>query len=155
MDAVQDAVCNGDPLSVTVTVKLESPVPVGVPDMMPALDSVRPAGNAPELRDHVYPGVPPLAAKAAEYPVPSSPAASEVVVIASLVAVTLMERLTVCVCAGDPLSATSTVKFAEPLEVGVPEITPAEERARPAGKLPEEIDQLYAGVPPLAASVAL
>lgn len=53
------------------------------------------------------------------------------------------------VCAGFPLSVTLAVKLNDPLEVGVPEITPLA-RLNPAGKLPEVIDHAYPGVPPLA-----
>ena len=35
--------------SVAFTVKLNEPEAVGVPEMVPAEDSVRPAGKAPEL----------------------------------------------------------------------------------------------------------
>ena len=35
--------------SVALAVKLKEPEAVGVPEMVPAEDSVRPAGNAPEL----------------------------------------------------------------------------------------------------------
>jgi len=41
-------------LSVTVVVKLEVPVAVGVPEMVPVVAArVRPAGRLPELIDHV------------------------------------------------------------------------------------------------------
>lgn len=50
---------------------------------------------------------------------------------------------------------TWTVKLLAPLPVGVPEIAPAEESVRPAGKLPEAIDHVYGVVPPLAVSVVL
>jgi hypothetical protein len=36
--------------------------------------------------------------------------------------------------------------------VGVPEIKPVELRVRPAGRVPEVIDQVYGGTPPVAAS---
>jgi hypothetical protein len=42
-------------------VNVEVPLPVGVPDITPALDSLNPAGRLPEAIDHVKPGVPPLA----------------------------------------------------------------------------------------------
>jgi hypothetical protein len=53
-------------------------------------------------------------------------------------------------------SVTCTVKLLVPVAVGVPEITPVPDaRVSPAGKAPEMIDQLYGGVPLVAASVAL
>jgi hypothetical protein len=46
------------------------------------------------------------------------------------------------VCTGGPLSVTCTVKLAGPGVVGVPLMTPAADNARPAGKVPDETDQL-------------
>src|SRR5271166_531481 len=52
--------------SVTCTVKLLLPVPVGVPEIIPVLGaSVNPAGKLPEMIDHVYGVVPPVAASVA------------------------------------------------------------------------------------------
>ena len=53
MDSLADAVCAGDPLSFTPTVKVEVPLPVGVPEITPALESANPAGRLPEAIDHV------------------------------------------------------------------------------------------------------
>jgi len=50
-------------------------------------------------------------------------------------------------------SVTWTVKLEVPAVVGVPEIAPAELKLNPAGRLPEEIDQVYGAVPPVAPSV--
>ncbi len=51
-----------------------------------------------------------------------------------------------------PESVNSTVKLYDPLVVGVPEMTPVEALSEsPGGKEPEEIDQVYDGVPPLEA----
>jgi len=43
------ALVAGEPESVTFTVKLEDPVAVGEPEIVPPADSVKPAGNDPEL----------------------------------------------------------------------------------------------------------
>jgi hypothetical protein len=105
--------------------------------------------------DHVYPGVPPLALSDALYELPLLPAARLVVAIASLVgcaAFTVIDSLAEAICTGDPLSFTPTAKVEVPLAVGVPEITPALESARPAGSLPEANDHVYPGVPPLTFS---
>src|SRR5712675_2645686 len=52
--------------SVTFTVKVLVPVPVGVPEITPVVDaSVRPAGNVPDVRDQVYGVVPPAVATVA------------------------------------------------------------------------------------------
>jgi hypothetical protein len=62
-----DFVCAGLPLSVTVTVKFDVPLAVGVPEITPVLAArVRPVGRVPAVIDHVYPGVPPLAARVCE-----------------------------------------------------------------------------------------
>ena len=42
-----------DALSVTETVKLDVPTPVGVPLITPAVDSDNPAGRVPLARDHI------------------------------------------------------------------------------------------------------
>ena len=44
--------CWGVPLSVTLTIKFATDTVVGVP-LIVAPESVRPAGKAPEARDHV------------------------------------------------------------------------------------------------------
>ena len=51
---------------VTWTVKFDVPVAVGVPEIAPVLASVRPAGSVPAASDHVYGGVPPVAASVVE-----------------------------------------------------------------------------------------
>ena len=49
--------------SVTLTVKLLVPVPVGVPEITPVLEaSASPAGKVPAEMDQVYGVVPPVAA---------------------------------------------------------------------------------------------
>jgi hypothetical protein len=53
IDSCADAVCAGDPLSFTATVNVEVPVPVGVPEITPALERFRPAGRLPDAIDHV------------------------------------------------------------------------------------------------------
>jgi hypothetical protein len=45
-------------------------------------------------------------------------------------------------CGGFPASVTVAVKLDVPLAVGVPEIAPLADRLRPAGRLPEVIDQV-------------
>jgi hypothetical protein len=72
----------------------------------------------------------------------------------NVVAETVIDSNTLTLCAGDPLSLTDTVNVALPVALGVPEITPALESARPAGKLPEVSVHVYPGVPPLALSAA-
>ena len=47
-----------------------------------------------------------------------------------------------CVCAGDPLSVTLTVKVDALAEVGTPEMVPLEDSESPTGRFPEAIDQV-------------
>jgi len=70
-------------LSVTCTVKFELLAAVGVPLIVPVADSIKPAGNDPEIKDQEYGGRPPVAVRVAEYAVFTVPAANDVVVIES------------------------------------------------------------------------
>jgi hypothetical protein len=56
--------------SVTCTVKVEGPVPVGVPSMTPAVDKANPAGSEPDAMVHVLEPVPPVAISVCEYAIP-------------------------------------------------------------------------------------
>jgi CxxC motif-containing protein len=63
---LNDFVAVNELTSVTRTVKLLVPVPVGVPEIAPVLDpSPTPAGKVPETMDQVYGVVPPVAASVA------------------------------------------------------------------------------------------
>jgi hypothetical protein len=53
------AVCFGVLESVTCTVKLKGPVAVGVPEIRPAEERLRPGGRDPENSAQVYGAVPP------------------------------------------------------------------------------------------------
>ena len=64
------AVAGVDSESVTSTVKLTLPEAVGVPLMVPPLESESPAGSDPEARLHLYGDVPPVADSVAEYALP-------------------------------------------------------------------------------------
>ena len=58
-------------------------------------------------------------------------------------AATVIEVVADFVWTGLPLSLTAAVKLDVPVAVGVPEITPVvAARVRPAGRLPEAIDQV-------------
>ena len=77
-----------------------------------------------------------------------------IVMVAVTVAFTVM--LSACVAVSDVASAPFTVKLLVPVPDGVPEIVPvAAASPSPLGNVPEEIDQVYGCVPPLAASVVL
>ena len=58
------AVCPA--LSLTATVKMLVAGVVGLPDTVPAVLSVNPAGSEPDFRDQKYGLAPPTAARAAE-----------------------------------------------------------------------------------------
>ena len=73
------------------------------------------------------------------------------VVITSAGGAMMRETEVDAVWAGLAASATLAVKLKVPLAVGVPEIRPVlAARLRPAGRLPEVIDQAYGVVPPVA-----
>jgi hypothetical protein len=69
-------------------------------------------------------------------------------VTVSALGATAIESDAVADWLGLPLSTTLTEKLDVPLALGVPEITPADERLRPAGREPDAIDHWYPGVPP-------
>jgi hypothetical protein len=54
IEVATDCVCAGLPLSVTVAVKLKTPLTVGVPEIIPVVAAkVSPDGMLPEVIDHV------------------------------------------------------------------------------------------------------
>jgi hypothetical protein len=54
IEVATDCVCTGLPLSVTVAVKLDTPVTDGVPEIVPVVAArVNPAGRLPDVIDHV------------------------------------------------------------------------------------------------------
>ena len=53
IERLTDLVRAGVPLSVTVAVKLVVPLAVGVPEITPVCEKVRPAGRFPAVIDHV------------------------------------------------------------------------------------------------------
>jgi hypothetical protein len=85
--------------------------------------------------------VPPIARKVWLYALPVLPPASDVVVTLSGGSMTVMLRLALLVAfVGVCESVTVTLKLEVLVEVpvGVPEITPALLKVKPAGKLPAE-----------------
>ncbi len=50
--SVADCVSTGELLSLTLTVKLEEPLEVGVPEIVPVGEIERPVGNWPDAIDH-------------------------------------------------------------------------------------------------------
>jgi hypothetical protein len=122
----------------------------GVPLMVPEELGVSPPGRLPEVTDHVYGGVPPEAARACEYGVPTVPAGSDDVVIPKAGAVMASESAAVVDTWA--LSVTRTVKLLVPAAPGVPDIVPLADRVNPDGGVPLATVHEYGGVPPEAAS---
>ena len=72
------------------------------------------------------------------------------------IAVAVTAILSDFVAAMELASVTRTVKLLVPVPVGVPEIIPVPGASvSPAGRVPDAMDQVYGGVPPVAASVVL
>ena len=66
----------------------------------------------------------------------------------------VIDSACVSVCGGLSLSVTCTVKLEVPAAVGVPLIWPVEALIdSPEGSVPEETDQVYGVVPPVALTV--
>jgi hypothetical protein len=61
--------------------------------------------------------------------------------------------LSFLVAMAEALSLTWTVKVKVPAALREPVMAPLEERLRPPGNAPFTMDQVYGGVPPVAASV--
>ena len=138
------ALCAGELESVTFTVNEKFPAVVGVPLICPEALKVRPAGRVPVLMDQLYCVFPPLAATVAEYAVFVTPPGKEEVVMCTGVAlaVIVIPRVVVALCAGELESVTATVNEDVPAVVGVPLTCPALLSVSPAGSDPELIDQL-------------
>ena len=73
---VIEQLCVAEPeaLSATLSVNVEGPALVGIPETCPlAPSSATPAGNCPVTIDHVYGGAPPAAASDELYACPTVP----------------------------------------------------------------------------------
>jgi len=96
--------------------------------------------------------VPPDAATVTEYATPFTASGNgEAVVIFGAGALTTIDRALDEVC--EALSVTWTVKLLVPDAAGVPLITPAVVKVKPAGSAPAATDHVCGGVPPVAAKV--
>jgi hypothetical protein len=142
------AMADTEALSVTLTVKLDEPMPVGVPDIVPPA-RLRPAGSDPLVTVHVYGGDPPVALSPWEYTSPIVPAGKDDVVIVKIWELIASDRA--MNDDNDALSVTRTVKLAEMTALGMPEIVPPA-RLRPGGSDPLTTVHVYGGVPPDALS---
>ncbi len=125
--------------SVTRMTGVLVPAMVGVPVTAQPAPKARPAGNDPETMPQVYGAVPPAAPTVELYGVPTVPFGSCEVVIATVAPAVVMVMLSVTEAVAFVASCTRAVKVETPVAVGVPEITPAVDRVRPAGREPDEI----------------
>ena len=126
---------------VAVTVKLNVPAVVGVPEITPELERLSPDGGLP---DHVI-GVVPVAVRVWEYAIPTVPLLRVVVVIVGL-AVTVTEKDSSSLYVVPWLRAR-IVKLNVPVAEGVPEINPLLESSSPVGKVPLWRFQVNGAVP--------
>jgi hypothetical protein len=143
--------------SVTSIVKLDVPVPVGVPLITP-VDATRdsPAGSDPELIDQLYGVMPPVAVNVVLYAVPCvAPGRPVLVTVKVAAANTSSETAAVAVLLS--ASVTANVKSLIPVPVGVPEISegPSFFRMSPAGRVPELSEKLYGLTPPVAVRIVV
>ena len=131
--------------SVAVTVKLNVPGAVGVPESTPAVDKAMPGGSAPE--DQVTGKVPPVCVKLnAGYTVPTVPTVGvPLMVIVGQDAARIVSA-TVLLAVQPFASDTVTVTLNVPGVVGVPESTPTPDSVMPGGNAPD--DQVTGDVPP-------
>jgi len=138
-----------------VTVKLEPPPVVGVPEIAPEVLKLNPAGKLPVVTLQVMVPTPPVACNVVLYAVLTTPLGKDAVVMVSKgLMVMLNDWFTVC--CGVPESAAVTVKVVVPGVVGVPVIAPEEGfRVAHPGSEPTVMLQVMGVVPPEAATVAL
>jgi hypothetical protein len=134
-----------------LTVKVNVPAAVGVPDITPAPESVKPPGNEPLSLLHVM-GASPVASSVRLYAVPTVPLGNDAVVtVGEPVGAIVIESSFVSF----PFALVAlTVKVDVPSASGVPDITPATESVKPPGKSP--LSTLHVmGASPVASSVWL
>ncbi len=128
--------------SVTVTVKAQMPLCVGVPLRTPAEVKARPGGNAAAVTDQVYGLTPSVAVKVREYDTPTVPLGSGDAVVIESGAGLMVIANGPEVALTEYRSVTRTVNDDVPAAVGVPEIRPfALSRLRLCGSWPVARDQ--------------
>jgi hypothetical protein len=133
-------------LSLRVAVNVDVPGVVGVPLIVPFAAIFSPVGSAPPVSDHVYGGTPPDAPSAVLYATETGPDGTLLVVIASAGGLTASWNCRETVCGEVSVALIVTVVLAR--LVGVPEITPADERLNPVGSEPAVIAKVTAPVDP-------
>ena len=136
--------------SVALTVILLVTAADGVPEMIPPVLRLSPAGNVPAVNAKVYAPVPPAVASVELYVLPTVPAGNDVVVIVKLPLLIAILNDALAIWFAESVADTPTVVV--PAAVGVPETRPVELlRLSPAGRVPEA--QVTDPVAPDAANV--
>jgi hypothetical protein len=134
---------------VALTVNLDVPIAVGVPDITPVVSfKLRPAGSVPPDIDQVI-GVVPVAVSVWLYDCPVMPPGRDSVVTVGISVMTILRFIVVFPAA----FVAMTVKLNVPVSVGVPVIPPFDAfKLKPVGSVPLLMDQVI-GVAPVALSV--
>ncbi|CAB4734619.1 unannotated protein [freshwater metagenome] len=141
------------PVSAARTVMFAVVAEAAVPLITPVAGlSVKPDGRVPLVIDQVNPPRPLAATSAVLYATPETALGSVDVVTLTAPLMTIVRD---CRTNWLPLSVTRTVKLELPVAVGVPEITPAALRFRPAGRVPLCRLQTLLPAPPVATKVWL
>lgn len=151
---VPDPFCGGLPLSVTETIPVLVPGPVGVPVTVQSALRVRPAGRLPDVSLQVYGPVPPKTGTLPVYVDPVVPDGS-VPPTDSVPEVIVMLSGPVTELAGFAESVACTETVLVPATVGVPVTAQFAARVKPVGSVPEASEQLYGPVPPDTPTAAL
>jgi hypothetical protein len=125
--SVAAVVCCGELASLTATPMVKVPLTVGVPEMMPPeAERARPAGSWPEVIDHAYGAVPPVALTLALYGVARRLVEREVVEMASVATPLLGEAImTGTAWDSSPVSLFWTWTWAVPGRARLPPCTGA------------------------------
>ena len=95
---------------------------LGVPEITPPVLMVSPEGSPVAVHDNG--ALPPLAARVAEYAIPTTPFANDAVVTDGAAAIVIERFADAVRCVGLLESVTVIVAELVPAAVGVPEITP-------------------------------
>lgn len=146
--------------SVTATLKVEDEAETGVPEITPLDDKESPAGSEPAEMAKLYPEPePPEAEIELEYAAPTVAAGKELVAMEGAPDGRPEDPLTKIERDAEPEvrleSVTVTVKLADVAVRGVPEMTPADDRLSPAGRLPALTPKLYPDPEPPVAAIEL
>src|SRR4051812_14835352 len=128
-------------LSLTCTVILLVPEPVGVPEIAPVdADNESPTGRVPDVIDQLYGDVPPVAAKVALYDAFCCPLGNVVVVIVGVPFAPAGKNV-----------AMRALQLAAPLKLNAPVYVPAEEVTAVSFAARELVVSCWASVSPLPA----